>query len=74
MQFSNILNISGLMCQINKKSPTRAGLLLALVFLFMGNGLMAQSKYDLQVTGGYAISDMEPNMNGYNVVRNNAIR
>jgi len=67
MRYNIILNTVGHMYQINKKSPTRAGLLLTLVFLFMGNGLMAQSKYDLQVTGGYAISDMEPNMNGYNV-------
>ncbi len=55
------------MLQNKKQLSKRAGFVLALAFLFIGNGLMAQSKYDLQVTGGYAISDQNLNMNGYNV-------
>ncbi len=52
----------------NKKQPiTRAGMVLALVFLLLGNTAFAQSKYDFQVTGGYTISDHEFDMNGYNV-------
>lgn len=55
------------MLQNKKQLSKRAGFVLALAFLFIGNGLMAQSKYDLQVTGGYAISDQNLSMNGYNV-------
>jgi len=41
-------------------------MVLALIFLFLGNRASAQSKYDLQVTGGYAVSD-DWDVNGYNV-------
>ena len=40
--------------------------MLALVFLILGNGAFAQSKYNLQVTGGYAMADMTPDNHGYN--------
>ncbi len=54
------------MLQNKKLLTTRAGMVLALIFLFLGNGASAQSKYDLQVTGGYSVSD-QWNLNGYNV-------
>ncbi len=68
MQFSIILNIGGHMYQIKKVLFTRAGkiqalVLLAFVFYFPA---LSQSKYNLQVTGGYAISDSW-DVNGYNV-------
>ncbi len=53
------------MLQNKKQLTIRAGMVLALIFLFLGNGAFAQSKYDLQVTGGYSVSDSW-DMNGYN--------
>lgn len=52
--------------QNNKHLAKKAGIMLTLVFLFLGNGAFAQSKYDLQVTGGYSFSD-QWDMNGYNI-------
>ncbi len=54
------------MLQNKERFFTRAGLGLALVFLFLGNRATAKSRYNLQITGGYSISD-EWDMNGYNV-------
>jgi len=54
------------MLQNKKQLIRRAGMVLALVFLFFGNGAFAQSKYNLQVTGGYTITDMTPANHGYN--------
>ncbi len=39
--------------------------MLTFVFLFLGNGVFAQSKYNFQVTGGYAFS--ESKTTGYNI-------
>ncbi len=55
------------MLQNKKQLSKRAGLMLALVFIFFGNRAFAQSKYNLQITGGYAISDQYFDVNGYNI-------
>ncbi len=68
MRFNIILNIGGHMYQIKKVFNTRAGILLALVlFVFVFYlPVQSQSKYNLQITGGYAITDLHPDNNGYN--------
>ncbi len=69
MLFNIILNSNGQMLQ-NEKCFVRAGLVLALIFLFIGKGVFAQSpvvaKYSFQVTGGYSVSEAW-DINGFNV-------
>lgn len=55
----------------NKKYFLRAGMVLALTFLFFNVGVFAQGqqiipKYSFQVTGGYSISE-DWAVNGYNI-------
>ena len=56
------------MCQIKKVHSTRAGKIPALVLLAFVFYLpaLSQSKYNLQITGGYAMTDMTPANHGYN--------
>jgi hypothetical protein len=50
----------------NKQLIKRAGFMLALTLLLLGNKAKAQTKYNLQVTGGYATSE-DANVNGANI-------
>ncbi|MCF6214532.1 MAG: hypothetical protein L3J45_10975 [Flavobacteriaceae bacterium] len=50
----------------NKQLIKRAGFMLALTLLLLGNKGMAQSKYNLQITKGYAVSE-DWDVNGSNL-------
>ena len=54
------------MLQINKKK-IRVSALLILILIIFGGQSFSQSKYNFQVTGGYTVSDLKWNMNGYNI-------